>query len=317
MTATVPNSMAAEAADPVRVEIVGRMEQRRRRAAVFFLMPTVIALLLVAGWPLVRTVYLGFTDARLGGTEQASFVGLANFGFLLSDPAWWAATWVTLKFATASVVIETALGMVIALVLNAHLPGRGLMRAAVLVPWAIPTVISAQMWGWMYHDLYGVVNTLLVGLGILDAPRAWMANPDTALWAMVAVDVWKTTPFMALLILAALQTLPHEIYEATRVDGVHPLKVFWRITLPLIRPALMVAIIFRALDALRMFDLAYVMAGANAATATLSVYARQNLVDFQDVGFGSAASTLLVLLILLITGILLTVGRVRLAADAR
>ncbi|ACJ01073.1 carbohydrate ABC transporter permease [Rhodospirillum centenum] len=318
MTATTPGSLTgAEDRNRIGGETVGRLEQRRRRAALLFLLPTVVALLLVAGWPLLRTVYLGFTDARLGSTEEAAFIGFANFGYLLTDPGWWQATWVTLKFASASVVLETLLGMVIALVLNAHLPGRGLMRAAVLVPWAIPTVISAQMWGWMYHDLYGVVNTLLVGIGILDAPVAWMADPDTALWAMVAVDVWKTTPFMALLILAALQTLPTEIYEAARVDGVHPVRVFFRVTLPLIRPALMVAIIFRALDALRMFDLAYVLAGGNPATATLSVYARQNLVDFQDVGYGSAASTLLVLLILLITIILLTVGRVRLAADTR
>ncbi len=309
---------AAERSAPA-VEVVrarpGRIEQGRRKAAFWFLLPTVTALLLVAGWPLARTVWLGFTDARLGGTEEARFVGLTNFVYMLQDPAWWQAAKVTLLFAGASVALETVIGMVIALALNAHFRGRGLLRAAVLVPWAIPTVISAQMWGWMYHDLYGIINVVLQGLGIIDQNVAWLADPTTSLWAMVAVDVWKTTPFMALLILAALQTLPHEIYEAAKVDGVSPIRAFFQITLPLIRPALMVAIVFRALDALRMFDLAYVLAGGNPATATLSVYARQQLVDFQDVGFGSAASTLLVLLIGIITAILLTAGKVRLSAD--
>jgi len=151
---------------------------------------------------------------------------------------------------------------------------------------------------------------MLQGVGLIAEPIAWTASPDTALTAVIMVDVWKTTPFMALLILAGLQMLPNECYESAKVDGVHPIKVFFKITLPLLKPALMVAIIFRILDALRIFDLIYVMSGNNKDTMSMSVYARQQLVDFQDVGYGSAASTCLFLIIAIFTVVYLTLGGV-------
>jgi trehalose/maltose transport system permease protein len=214
-------------------------------------------------------------------------------------------------FALSSVTLEVILGMGIALILNANMPARGLLRAAVLIPWAIPTIVSAKMWGWMYNDLYGVINHLLLALGLVDQPLAWTADPGLAMGAVVAVDVWKTTPFVALLALAALQLLPGEVYEAAKVDGIHPVRVFFKITLPLIAPGLMVAIIFRLLDALRIFDLIYVLTSNSRDTMSMSVYARQQLVDFQDVGYGSAASTLLFLIIALAIAIFVTVSRVR------
>lgn len=290
-----------------------RLTRQQRRAAYLFVLPMVLVLAAVAGWPLARTVSLGFTDATLGSVEPAQGVGFANFAALAADPDWWTAVRNTVVFTVVSVALETVLGTIVALTLNAHLPGRGLLRAAVLIPWAIPTVVSAQMWNWMYNDLYGVVNHALVGLGVVDAPLAWTANPSLALPAVVLVDVWKTTPFMALLVLAALQLVPGEIYEAARIDGISAWRVFWRITLPLIRPALMVAIIFRSLDALRIFDLPYVLTGNSRATATMAVFARQQLVDFQDVGYGSAASTFLFGVIAVFTALYLTLGRVNLA----
>ena len=281
-----------------------------------------VALAAAAGWPLARTIYFAFTDARLAGLGEARFVGLENFwnpvwGGLLADPAWWAAVGNTLVFTVASVGLETVLGIVIALVLDGAFRGRGLVRAVVLIPWAIPTIVSAKMWGWMLHDQFGVVNDLLQQTGLIAAPVAWLADPATALAAVILVDVWKTTPFVALLVLAALQVLPRDIYEAARLDGVGPLKVFFRITLPLIWPAVMVAVIFRSLDALRIFDVVYALTGNAESTMTMSVFARQQLVDFQDVGYGSAASTLLFLTIALIVACLLTFGRVRLTEPAR
>ncbi|WP_417281692.1 carbohydrate ABC transporter permease [Azospirillum himalayense] len=287
---------------------------QRRRAAWLFLLPMLVVLTGVAGWPLFRTVFFSFTDATLATLDGFQGVGLDNYLWLMRDPVWWRAVWNTLVFTVVSVGIETALGLGIALILNAHLPGRGLLRAAVLIPWAIPTVVSAQMWGWMFHDLYGVVNAILMGLGLIAEPRAWTADPDLALPVVIAVDVWKSTPFMALLILAALQMLPRDLYEAARVDGVHPVKVFVRITLPLIRPALMVAVLFRTLDALRVFDLMYVLTGNSRSTMSMSVYARQYLIDFQDVGYGSAAATLLVLVLAVATVLAVTLGRVRVDA---
>jgi trehalose/maltose transport system permease protein len=290
------------------------LEQRRARVAWLFVTPMLVAVALVAGWPLARTIAFSFTDAYLSDLENWAAIGLANYIALFQDPLWWQAVGTTLLFTVVSVGLETLLGLAIALTLNAHMPGRGLLRAAVLIPWAIPTVISAKMWGWMLHDLYGVVNTALLKLGLIDAPWAWLAEPKLAFAAVVAVDVWKATPFMTLLILAALQVLPREIYQAGKVDGASPLRMFFRVTLPLIRPALLVAVIFRSLDAMRVFDVIYVLTGNNPATTTMSVYARQQLVDFQDVGYGSAAATALFLIVALATAIVITVGRVNVSA---
>jgi trehalose/maltose transport system permease protein len=291
-------------------EKASRLTRERIRSAWLFMAPMLVVLALVAGWPLLRTMWFGFTDATLADLGAAEFIGFINYYYLLTDPDWWTAVRNTLVFTGVSLTLETILGMAIALTLNAHFRGRGLLRAAVLIPWAIPTVVSAQMWNWMYHDVFGVINHVLQALGLITEPIAWTASPDTALIAVIMVDVWKTTPFMALLLLAGLQMLPQECYESAKVDGVHPVKVFFKVTLPLLKPALMVAIIFRALDALRIFDLIYVMSGNNKDTMSMSVYARQQLVDFQDVGYGSAAATLLFLIIALITVVYLTLGKV-------
>ncbi|MEO6031972.1 MAG: sugar ABC transporter permease [Burkholderiaceae bacterium] len=300
------------------------LTRARTRSAWLLLAPTLCVLALVAGWPLLRTLWFSLTDARLDALAQWRFVGFENYLTydddqwygVLADPDWWNAVRVTLWFTGVSVACETVLGLAIALLLNQRFPGRGWVRAAVLVPWAIPTIVTARLWSWMLNDQFGILNHLLLALGVIDAPVAWTANPDTALWAVVMVDVWKTTPFMTLLILAALQMLPGDCYEAARVDGVHPVRVFFSVTLPLLWPALIVAVIFRALDALRIFDLIYVLTANARGTMSMSVYARQQLVDFQDVGYGSAAATLLFLVIAGVTMATLMLGRVRLGEEA-
>ncbi|MPZ11714.1 MAG: ABC transporter permease subunit [Kiloniellaceae bacterium] len=273
-------------------------------------MPMLLVLAAVAAWPLFRTIAFSFTDAYLSDLSGWQFVGLDNYLYLAQDPQWWRAVGNTVIFTVVSVGLETLLGLVIALTLNAHLPGRGLLRAAVLIPWAIPTVVSAKMWAWMLNDLYGVVNAVLLALGLIAEPWAWLGDPVLSMAAVIAVDVWKATPFVALLALAALQVLPQQLYEAARIDGAGAVRIFFSITLPLIRPALLVAVIFRGLDALRVFDVIYVLTGNSAATASMSVYARQQLVEFQDVGYGSAATTCLFLVAALVTALLVTAGRV-------
>ena len=207
-----------------------------------FITPLLVLLTAVAGWPLGRTIWFSFTDATLGQFDDYRFLGLDNylasqdgvwFG-VLTDPVWWRSVWNTLWFTGVSVSLETGLGIIVA--------------AVVLIPWAIPTVVSARMWSWMLPDLFGVITDALLRIGAISAPIAWTADPDIALWAVVMVDVWKTTPFVALLVLAALQMLPEELYEAARLDGAGPIRTFISITLPLIRPALLVAVIFRALE---------------------------------------------------------------------
>ncbi|HKK13535.1 MAG TPA: sugar ABC transporter permease [Gammaproteobacteria bacterium] len=288
------------------------LARQRVRAAYLFVAPMLVLLAAVDGYPLLRTIFFSFTDAHLGALEAYRFVGLANFRALVQDPVWWQAVWNTVIFAAVSVSLEMVLGVAVALVLNAHMRGRGMLRAAVLIPWAIPTVVSAKMWGWMYNDLYGVINHVLTAAGLIGHPLAWTADPHLALGAVIAVDVWKTTPFVALLALAALQMLPTEIYEAARVDGIHPAKVFFRVTLPLISPALVVAAVFRLLDALRVFDLIYVLTSNSRSTMSMSVYARQQLVDFRDVGYGSAAATLVFAVVAVTTVVFITLSRIRL-----
>jgi len=309
------------AAPPARAP---RSLQRARVISAWqFLTPMLLVLAVVAGWPLLRTIYFGFTNASLTDLSEFHFIGFGNYlAFvdddwqgLLVDGHWWHSVGNTLWFTAVSIGIETVLGFIVALVLNMDFRGRGLVRAAVLVPWAIPTIVSAKMWSWMLHDQFGVINDMLLRLGILNHAVAWTASADTSLWAVVMVDVWKTTPFMALLILAGLQMVPGDIYEAARLDGIHPVTVFWRVTLPLVRPALMVAIIFRSLDALRIFDLIYVLTSNSQETASMSVFAHQQLVDFQDVGVGSAASTLLFLVVGLVTVLAIRVGRVKLGGE--
>jgi trehalose/maltose transport system permease protein len=308
---------------PSRTKARSELMQQRVRAARWFLFPMMIALAVVAGWPLLRSIYFSFTDASLNDLYGAEWIGFDNYlrvqvlqsgavryRGLLVDPAWWNAVWNTVRFAFWSVVWETVLGMIVALVLNAEFRGRGLVRAAILIPWAIPTIVSAKMWSWMLNDQFGILNDLGLRLGLLSQKVAWTATADTAMQAVLVVDIWKTTPFMALLILAGLQMIPKDIYEAAEIDGVHPIKQFFRITLPLVRPALMVAVIFRVLDALRIFDLIYVLTPNSEATKTMSVLARENLFDFDNFAYGSAQSTLLFLIIALFTIVYIWLGKV-------
>jgi trehalose/maltose transport system permease protein len=208
------------------------------------------------------------------------------------------------------VTIELVLGFWFAMIMNGKFRGRGLVRAAVLIPWAIPTAVTAKLWYFIFsYD--GIINNLF------NAHVLWFGDKWAARSAIIVSDVWKTTPFMALLILAGLQMIPKDIYEATAIDGVHPVKVFFRVTLPLVRPALMVAVIFRLLDAMRIFDLIYVLTPNSSQTKTMSVIARENLIDFDKFAYGSAESTLLFLLIAVMTVLYIWLGRVDLSGGGR
>lgn len=307
---------------------ISTLSRQRILSAWLFLAPMLVVLAAVALYPLARTIYFGFTDASIDFTSEAQWIGFRNyleyldygdgegeyFG-LLADEGWWSAVWNTLRFTVTSVFFETVFGLVIALVLNTPFKGRALVRAAVLIPWAIPTIVSAKMWAWMMHDQFGILNDMLIRLHLISDPIAWTASPDTAMIAVMMVDIWKTTPFMALLILAGLQMVPADIYEAAKLDGVNPVRLFRKVTLPLIMPAVLVAVVFRALDALRVFDIVYVLTPNNDRTRTMSVFARENLFDFDKFAYGSAASTLLFLIIALLTISFIYATRMNVEAD--
>jgi trehalose/maltose transport system permease protein len=266
----------------------------RERLAWLLVLPSLLVVAIVALYPLIETFRLSFTNTRLASAREPRSVGFDNYQSLLQEDAFRSALSHTVVFTISSVLLETLLGLAIALVIHSNFRGRGGVRTAMLVPWAIPTVVSASMWQWMYHDVFGVVNDILVNrLHILDQKVAWLANPTTALPAIIAVDVWKTTPFMALLLLAGLQLIPGDVYEASTVDGASKIQQFFQITLPLLKPALLVALIFRTLDAFRVFDVIYVMKQFASETMTVAVYARQQLIDLALLGRGSAAAVII------------------------
>ncbi|MEZ4729367.1 MAG: sugar ABC transporter permease [Caldilineaceae bacterium] len=272
-------------------ESLSKTAQRTERMAWLFVLPTLVVVVLVAGYPLLNTIYVTFFEAKLGSARAWEYIGIENYSRLLSNASWWEAVWNTIKFTVVSVALELALGLGIAVVVNSKFPGRGLMRTAMLVPWAIPTAVSSQMWKWMYHDVFGVVNDFFTRIvPLLPQKIAWVASANTALWALVAVDVWKTTPFMGLLLLAGLQLIPADIYEAASVDGATGWRQFVTITLPMLRPAIVVALIFRTLDALRVFDIIWIMTSGAFGTESMATFNQRQLIQFQKLGYGSTVS---------------------------
>jgi multiple sugar transport system permease protein len=248
--------------------------------------------IILAFYPIGYSLYLSLHRIILGlpGLGQP-LVWFENYRDLLRDPVALRALRNTLIFVFSSTALEVSLGLGIAVVIHRHFWGRGLVRAAVLIPWAIPTVVASQMWRFVLNDRYGALNFLLYGSAV-ERYRPWLADPIAAFAAIVAADAWKTSSFAGLLILAGLQTIPSELYEAARIDGAGTWYRFRRITLPLLRPALLVALLFRTMDAFRVFDLVFVMTQGGPADATnvLQYYGYKKIFAEGLMGYGSAIS---------------------------
>lgn len=226
------------------------------------------------------------------------WVGLENFGALLDDPQFWLSLKNTVIFVSLSVGIELTLALPAALALHGLTRGAGWLRVAILVPWAILTVVAARMWEWIYQTRTGILNHFLDML--LGIRPNWIGDPELALLSSILMDIWKTTPFVVLILLAGLATIPGDLYEAAKVDGATPWQVFRHITLPMLRPAIMIAVLFRSIEAFRVFDAIYVLtAGGPAGTSeTLSIFAYRNLFSKLDFGYGSAASVMTFVIVL-------------------
>lgn len=254
-----------------------------RHLALLLVAPAVLLLAGVALYPIIATLWLSLHRSILVFHEHR-FIGADNWLALAADDRFWSALRTTLFFVLMAVSLELILGLLFALLLHQPLRGRGLLRASVLVPWAIPTVVAARLWSWLFNPDHGLLLALLAKPG-----ANWLGTPGPALWAAIAVDVWKTTPFVALILLAGLQAIPPELSKAAQLDGAGGLRIFWSITLPLLRPALAVAAVFRGLDAMRVFDAVYVLTGGGPAntTETLSIYAYKTLLRSGDFGYGS------------------------------
>ena len=239
-----------------------------RRTAYYMVLPTLVIILAVAFYPIVYSVWLSLHNATLNSLGE--FVGFQNYTQMLQNGDFQVALINSTFFTVVSVTIEFFVGLGIALAINRAFRGRGLVRAAVLVPWAFPTAISAAMWRLMFQDQVGIIQYVASTLGVISEP---ILNDRTLLLiAAIAVDAWKTTPFMALLILAGLQTIPGDVYEAARVDGASVMQRFFRITLPLLKPAILVALLFRTLDAWRIYDLFWVMSDRQLDSLSTFVY---------------------------------------------
>jgi trehalose/maltose transport system permease protein len=305
------STVATPASVPRRRRRRTKLQRRQTRLAWLLLVPALAVVGFVAIYPLGKTVYQSFTNQEfLAGLEPTKWVGLENYRTLWHDTIFRDTVVLTIKFTAITVAFEFVLGLIIALVVNSGFKGRGVMRAVMLVPWAIPTVVAAQMWKWMLDDTFGVVNDLGVRLHLLSHSRAWISDPSTSLASVCAVDIWKTTPFVALLLLAGLQVIPRDLYEAAAVDGANKLQQFWRITLPLLRPAILVTLIFRTLDALRVFDVYQVFFGYRLGAQSMAVYDQSTTVNDGHVGYGASMSVAIFLIISLFVVIYVTFMRV-------
>jgi len=265
-------------------------EERRLGAAM--LTPSLAVIALVAAYPIGYAVWLSLNEYSVITPGLSRFVGLDNYSEALSSSEFWDAMITTLVFTAASVGLELAIGLGMALVMHQAFRGRALLRAVVLVPWAILTVVTAITWRTIFEPELGFVNTMLETLSLPGSDIVWLGERGYALGVMILADVWKTAPFMALLILAGLQGIPDELHDAAKVDGANTWQRFRRITLPLLVPAITVALIFRTLDAMRVFDLPYVLTKGANGTETLSLIAQEELVTNRNTGLGSALSVL-------------------------
>ena len=239
-----------------------------RRTAYYMVLPALLIILLVAFFPILQAVNLSLRQATVAVTGP--FVGFENYSEMFQNPGFMEGLTNTLIFTVVSVTLEFFIGLVIALAINRAFRGRGLVRAAVLVPWAFPTVISAVMWRLMFQDQVGIVNYVANAVGIISQPI--LSDRTLLLIGVILVDVWKTTPFVALLLLAGLQTIPGDVYEAARVDGANVWQRFLRITLPLLYPTILVALLFRTLDAYRVFDLFWALSNRELESLSTFVY---------------------------------------------
>ena len=256
-----------------------------RRTAYYMVLPSLLIIVLIAFFPILYGIALSLTDSTISGF--GSFIGFENYTEMFQNPDFLEGFYNTVIFTVVSVTMEFLIGLGIALAINRAFRGRGLVRAAVLVPWAFPTVISAVMWRLMFQSQVGIVQYVADALGVISDPI--LSSRTLLLVASILVDVWKTTPFVALLLLAGLQVIPGEVYEAARVDGANVIQRFFRITLPLLKGAILVAVLFRTLDSYRVYDLFWVMSNQELESLSTFVYEGVRISQLQF-GQGNAAS---------------------------
>ncbi|MBO6891957.1 MAG: sugar ABC transporter permease [Roseibium sp.] len=269
--------------------------RRRKQEKWILLAPAILVLALITLIPLANTFWLSFTDTRISAIPSpVRFIGLENYIYALTDPEFREALYRTLYFTIVSVGLEGILGVAVAVLLNQKFRGHLILRALIILPWAVPTIVNAVAWRLIYHPDYGALNSLLFQLGLISDYRSWIGDPATAMNMVILADVWKNFPLVAYVALAALQTVPADLNKAAAIEGAGPWKRFWSITLPWIMGPLMVVMVLRTIEAFRVFDIIYVMTGGGPAdsTKTASFYVYQEYFNYLRSGSGASYAVL-------------------------
>jgi multiple sugar transport system permease protein len=293
MEATTAEAPVQEA--PPQKKVTERA-QAERKLAWLLCAPAVVTMIVVTGFPIAYAVYLSLQKYDLRFPDQKEFVGLSNYIDVLGSSTWWSDVWNTTLITIVSVSLELVLGMAIALVMHRAIFGRGPVRAAILIPYGIVTVVAAFAWRYAFDPASGFVQ----GLPLISDSAAPLTERGGSLIVIILTEVWKTTPFMALLLLAGLALVPDELHEAAKVDGANAIQRFYRITIPLMRPAILVALLFRTLDAFRLFDTVFIQTQGANGTETVSILSYNVLISRVNLGLGSAVSVLIFIAVLLI-----------------
>jgi multiple sugar transport system permease protein len=287
------------------------IENRWMSSRAWFLpLPLLFIMALIIGWPFLRTVWTSFTDARLLAAA-GEWVGLGNYLNALSNPLVQSALIVTSKFVIYSVTIEFVIGVLAGLLLDQEFRGRTFLRALMILPWALPTVVNATMWRLIYQPDFGALNAMLTQLGLIDSYRSWLGDPQSALWAVCLADAWKNFPLVALICLAALQSVPSELKAAATIDGAGFWKKFRAVYLPFLAGPLTVAVVLRAIEAFKVFDIIWVMTRGGPANSTksLSVVVYQEAFSFQRAGSGASIALIVALISACFTALYVTAMR--------
>jgi len=278
------------------------LRQRDTLIALILIAPSLLIIFGIVLQPILSTFYLSFFEASLGIGKTNIWIGLGNYINLLGDKLFWETIQRTLYFTFISVGLELLLGLGIAHLIHAHPPGWRFLRTSLIIPWAVPTIVNGTMWRWIYNADYGAMNALLTQLGLIDKYLPWLTKPLTAMNLVILADIWHSVPFIALILQAALATLPVELEEAAAVDGASAWQRFWFIRLPLLRAAILVALVIRTVEAFRVFDIIYVITAGGPAfgTVTISYLTYLETFSYGHVGRGSALSFLITLITLLL-----------------
>lgn len=278
---------------------IKRALNSKEGTAWLLMIPSLLIIFGLIGYPIIKALGMSFFEYKMTRPGNHDFIFLANYIDILTDPFFWSSIGRTMLFMVVSILLEFSLGIAVAQLLNAKFFGRGFLRTIIIIPWAIPITVNAIMWRWIFNPSYGAWNALLLQLGLIDVYQSWLTSPVSAMVILIACYVWKVVPLVAIMTLSAMQTIPDELYEAALVDGANKFKSFWHITLPLVKPALMVVLILKTVDAFKVFDIVFIMTkgGPMDATKTISFFAYLETFKYMDFGKGAAIAVIMSIIV--------------------